>query len=153
MCNRRLVTDPDRFIGAIKLRQTDMTEFGLQRQVGRISRQPRARNAILNDVEGLDHDAGYTDAQFPGAGLRVEAGGGRGIGLDRQFASAVFDHRSAAEEVVVQVHGDDERLFVGTTNRNGHWIDQRPIDQHSAIGGDRLEHARQRIRGAHCGDE
>ena len=114
--------------------QADMAELRLQRQVRRVAGKPRARNAVLDDVEGLDHDAGDAEARFLGAGFGIEAGGRRGVRLDHQFAGAVLDHRGAAEQVVVQVDGDDERLLVGAADRDRHRIDQRAVDQHAAVG-------------------
>ncbi len=65
----------------------------------------------------------------------------------------VLDHGGATEQVVVKIDRDDQRLFVGATNRDRHGVDQGAVHQHALVAGDRLEHAGQRIRGTHGGDE
>ena len=86
-------------------------------------------------------------------GDRRRCGRPRRIGLDDQFAGAVLDHGGAAEQIVVQVDRDDERLLVGAADRDRHRIDQRAVDQHAAVAGHRLEDAGQGIGGAHGGDQ
>src|SRR5690606_30982146 len=60
----RLVTETDRLVGAMEFSQAYMAELRLQRQVRRIAGQPRTRDAVLNDVEGFDHDACDADPRF-----------------------------------------------------------------------------------------
>ena len=147
-----LVADLDRLVGAVEFRQADVTELRLQRHVGRIAGKPRARDAVLDDVEGLDHDAGDAEARLARCADRWSIAG-RGILLDDQIAGAVLDHRGAAIEVVVQVDGHHQRLLVGAADRDRDRIDERAIDQYAAVADHRFEHAGQRIGGAHGGDQ
>ena len=65
----------------------------------------------------------------------------------------VLDHGGAAEMVVVQIDRDDPLLFKGAANGDRNRIDQRAVDQKPVVAVDRLEHAGQRIGGAHGVDE
>ena len=65
----------------------------------------------------------------------------------------MLDDGGAAEQIVVKVHGDDERLLIGAADRDRHRIDQRAVDQNAPVASDRLEHAGQGIGGAHRGDQ
>ena len=146
---RRLVADTDRLVGAMEFRQADMAEFRLERQVRRVARKPCPRNAILDDVEGIDHDAADAEPR-----LRLHAPAApAAVCFDQQLAGIVLDHRGAAEQVVVEIYGDHQGLLIGATNRDRNWIDQRPVDQHPLVGDDRLEDAGQGIGGAHRRDQ
>src|SRR5262249_62082837 len=45
------------FLGAMKFQQADMAELGRDRDIRRLTGEPAAGNSVLQDVEGLDHDA------------------------------------------------------------------------------------------------
>ena len=48
----------DQVVGAVKIEPADLPDAGRDQQVGRIAGQPRAGDAVLHDVEGIDHDRG-----------------------------------------------------------------------------------------------
>src|SRR5947207_11053461 len=54
-------------LGAMKVEHTDRTKTRADHDIGGIAGQARARNAILHDVIGLDHDG-----RQPGPALRAE---------------------------------------------------------------------------------
>ncbi len=58
------------------------------------------------------------------------------------------DDGRAAVEIVIEIDGDDERLFVGAADGDGDGIDQRPVDQRAMVAAHRLENAGQGIGGA-----
>jgi hypothetical protein len=54
------------FTGAVKLRKSDVGQFRMQRHVRRVTGKPGAGNAILNDVESLNHDRCHANAVLTG---------------------------------------------------------------------------------------
>ena len=64
----RVSAECDEFRRAVELEQPEPSDLDVDGQVGRISRQARARDPILCDVEGVDQDLGHARAGF---GLEV----------------------------------------------------------------------------------
>src|SRR6185312_3671611 len=48
----------DQLVGAVKVEPADLADAGRDQQVWRIAGQPCAGDAVLHDVEGIDHDRG-----------------------------------------------------------------------------------------------
>ena len=48
--------DLDRLVGAMEIEPADAAKPRADQHIGRIAGEPRARDAVLHDVEGLDHD-------------------------------------------------------------------------------------------------
>ncbi len=130
-----LIAAVDGFAGAVELRQPDIGKPRMQRQVRRIAGEPCPRNAILDDVEGLDHDGCYA---MPAFVVRLRLGVAIGRGLMR---GGVLDDGRTSVEVVMQIDRHDELLFVGAADGDRHRIDQRAIDQRASVAHDGLEDA------------
>ena len=75
----------DQVVGAVKIEPADLADAGRDQQVGRIAGQPRAGDAVLHDVEGIDHDRG--DARPSAAAEELALHGALG---GEEFADAAF---------------------------------------------------------------
>ena len=51
----RLAAERDQFVGAMKLEHADVADLDLHQRVGRIAGEPRAHDAVLENVERADH--------------------------------------------------------------------------------------------------
>ena len=51
----RLAAERDQFVGAMKLEHADLADLELHQRVGRIAGQPGAHDAVLENIEGVDH--------------------------------------------------------------------------------------------------
>src|SRR5262245_18867714 len=58
----RLGAECDRLLGAVELEQADPAEPRIDEHVGRIAGEARPSDAVLNDVEGVDHHRVYAGA-------------------------------------------------------------------------------------------
>ena len=48
----------DQIVGAVEIEPADLADAGRDQQIRRIAGKPRAGDAVLHDVEGVDHDGG-----------------------------------------------------------------------------------------------
>ena len=88
----------DQIIGAVKIEPADLTDPGRDQQVGRIAGEPRPGDAVLHDVEGVDHHGGNARPAAAaekfalhgalGRKKLAEAAFGRGR-LDRSFGRGI----------------------------------------------------------------
>src|SRR5271165_6198945 len=51
----RLAAERDQLVGAMKLEHADLADLELHQGVRRIAGQPRAHDAVLEDIESVDH--------------------------------------------------------------------------------------------------
>src|SRR5215470_19054660 len=58
--------------GAVEIDQPDVAEPRADHHVGRIAREPRSRDAVLHDVEGLHHHGGEAGPAFGAEELALE---------------------------------------------------------------------------------
>ena len=48
----------DQIVGAVEIEPADLTDAGRDQQIGRIAGEAGTGDAVLHDVEGIDHDRG-----------------------------------------------------------------------------------------------
>ena len=126
--------------------QADAAEPRIDAHVGRIAGEPRARDAILHDVEGLHHHGGEARAGRGAEELTLERSSrpehraqtallrARSRNTSSSLSSEPWlgDGRAAADQVGVEVDGDDharaERAAAetGTGLTSAPSISQRP---------------------------
>src|SRR5882762_2728458 len=78
----------DQIAGAVEIEPADLTDTGRDQKVGRIAGKAGAGDAVLHDVEGIDHDGG--DARPPVAAEKLAFHGALGR---EEFAEAAFRWR------------------------------------------------------------
>src|SRR5260370_29718282 len=78
----------DQIAGAVKIEPADLTDTGRDQQIGRVAGKARTGDAVLHDVEGIDHDGG--DAWPPAAAEKLALHGALG---GKQPAEAAFRRR------------------------------------------------------------
>ena len=158
----RLAAERDQFVGAMKFEHADLADLQLHQRVGRITREPRAHDAVLENLEGVDHHGheargrgvglggNSRGAAAPPAGDHAAAAVVRQLVDDRRrlrTSERILDGRAAPDDFAGNVECDNpfgaERA--GDADRNR--IDDRPVEKPAALDLDRFEHARQRIRG------
>jgi N-acetylmuramic acid 6-phosphate (MurNAc-6-P) etherase len=76
-----------------------MAELRLERKVRRVAREPGAGDAVLDDVEGLDHHAHDAEARVALVRPLVDDQ----LGFERRQIGAVLDDGGAAEQVEIGV--------------------------------------------------
>ena len=47
----------DHFFGAMEVEEADILQSRRDHRIGRVAGKPRTRDAILNDIEGIDHNS------------------------------------------------------------------------------------------------
>src|SRR5712675_2107770 len=78
----------DQIAGAVKIEPADLTDTGRDQQIGRVAGKARTGDAVLHDVEGIDHDGG--DAWPSAAAEKLALHGALG---GKQPAEAAFRRR------------------------------------------------------------
>ena len=129
--------------------------------VGRIAREPRARDAILHDVERLDHHGrkpgpargaeecgAWRSSRAPNMPNRPRLATSSSIGGSGFVGAVIRDRGAAAEQVGVDVDGDHQARAERARGRDRHRIDQRAVHQPALAEPHRRENSRQRIGGA-----
>src|SRR5579863_1682005 len=158
----RLPAERDQFVGAMKLEHADVSDPDLHQHVGRVAREPRAHNAVLENVEGVDHRGHHSwrPALPGGPGRPVSAApppgdhaarvGRRLIGGVRALRAAerVLDGGAATNAVARNVERDDPLGAERARDADWNRIDDRAVEEPASIELHRLEYARQGIGGA-----
>ena len=156
----------DQILGAVEIKPADLADARRDQQIRRIAGQPRAGDAVLHDVERVDHDRGNagpagTAEKFPlhGALGREQFSQARASAppvRPRQGAPS-GNHRRAmgvdggamGEDIARHIGRDDDFGAEGARRRYRHRVDQRAVDQPAVADQDRREDAGQRVGGAH----
>ena len=128
----------------MKFGQADVAEAWVQGKIRRIAGEPCARDALLDDVERLYHDARKADMMF----LHL----GPGL-FDRLEAGAVLDDGGSPEDVVVEVYRHDERLLVGAADRCRNGVYQGAVHQCPIVAGHGFKDAGKCVGGAQRRDQ
>src|SRR6202042_817768 len=76
---------PYQIVGAVEIEPADLTDAGRDQQIRRIAGQARAGDAVLHDVEGIDHDGRDARPSAPAEKLALHGTLGR-----EQPAEAAF---------------------------------------------------------------
>ena len=84
----------DQIVGAVEIEPADLTDAGRDQQIGRIAGEARAGDAVLHDVEGIDHDGG--NARPSAAAEKLALHGALG---GKQSAEAAFRRRGLDREL------------------------------------------------------
>ena len=82
----------DQIVGAVEIEPADLTDPRRNQQVGRVAGEPGTGDAVLHDVEGVDHDGG--DARPSGAAeeLALHGAFGRKKLAEAALRRRGFDH-------------------------------------------------------------
>ena len=148
----------------MEIEPADVTDARADHDVRRIAGEPRPRDAVLHDVEGVDHHARNAGAAGAADELALERMLGAEHGaetapLRRRFGRrrglggfAGHDH-AAAENVGAEIDRDDETRAEHARGRHRHRIDQRAVNEPAAVERNRRENSGQRVGGAHRVDQ
>ncbi len=157
----RLAAERYEFVGAMKFEHADLADLELHQRVGRIAREPRAHDAVLKNVEGVDHNGHEPRRSSLGLGRRSRGAAAPPAGYDaaavvRRLADdrrrlrtseRILDRSAPPDKFARNIERDHpfgpERA--GDADRDR--IDDRPVEQPSTLDLDRLEHAGQRVGG------
>ena len=143
-----------------KSNQPTRAEPRADQHVGRIAGQPRARDAVLHDVEGFHHHGRNARAAAPAEELPAQRAFaaeqaaqpvrlGRVLGGVVAVVGAVIgDDGAAPEQIGIEIDRDHQPGAERARRRHRHRIDQRAVDQPAPADQHRRENSRQRVGGA-----
>ena len=97
----------DQIVGAMEIEPADLTDAGRDQQVRRIAGETGAGDAVLHDVEGIDHDGGDAGPSAAAEKLALHGALGR-----KELAEAAFRRRGL---------DDGLRLDATVTSADGPW--------------------------------
>ena len=153
----------DQIVGAVEIEPADLTDPRRNQQVRRITGEPRAGDAVLHDVEGIDHHRRDAGASATAEKLALHGTLGReefakaaprrgnldgGLRRSRSCAMGV-DRHGVRKHVAREIGGDDDFRSECARRRDGHRIDQGAVDQPAIADQDRRKYPGQRVGRPH----
>ena len=154
----------DQFVGAMKLEHADLADLELHQGVRRIAGQPRAHDAVLENVESAHHRGHQARGRSIGVGVGAGPDGsaapptrdhaaavaGGFVGRRRRLRAAerILNGRAAPDAVARNVERDDALGAERARDADRHRIDDRAVEQPASVDLDRLKYAGQRVGSA-----